>query len=65
MPCAKSGLATWLGYSFSKVSSFSESITLVIFPLDVTMADDDNDKDNGPMGQQSLYYTAKCLYNKL
>ena len=44
------------------VSSFSESITLVIFPLAATIADDDNDKDNGPVGQQSLYFAAKYLY---
>ena len=27
------------------------------------MAGDDNDKDNGPVGQQSLYFIAKYLYN--
>ena len=44
---------------FFMVYSFSESITLVISPLAATMADDDSDKDNGPVGRQSLYFAAK------
>ena len=47
------------------VFSFSESITLVPSSLAVTMADDDSHKDNSLyiVGQGSLSFTAKCLYN--
>ena len=29
------------------------------------MADDDSDKDYSPVGQGSLSFTAKCLYNNI
>ena len=39
------------------VSSFSESASLVISPLAATMADDDSDKDKGPVERWKLYFT--------
>ena len=51
LPYAKRGLAT-LGYSSTWFLPFLSSLlSLVISPLAATMADDDNDKDNGPVGQ--------------
>ena len=46
------------------VFSFTESITLVS-PLAVTIADDNSDKDNSPVVQGSLSFTAKYLYNEM
>ena len=63
IPCVKSGLAT-LGYNSSWFPPFlNPLLSLVISPLAATMADDDNHKDNGPVGRRSLYFTAKYLYN--
>ena len=42
-------------------------ITLATSPLAATMADDESDKDNGPVGCGSLTlsFTAKYLYNDI
>ena len=50
------------------VSSFSESITLVISPFRLQQwQNDENDKDNGPaaVGRRTLHFTAMYLYNNI
>ena len=58
----------WFGpasLQFFMVSSFSESITLVISPLAAIMAGDDNDKGNSPVRRWSSHFIAKYLYNNI
>ena len=50
---------------FFMVFSFSESITLVFSSLAATMASDDSQKDNSPVGWGSSSFAAKYLYNNI